>query len=312
MVIYKRGREHSMIKKVIIFIVVLVVIGFLVFFCIRKNDVDSNVADNVVNIGSSNEDLPENETKEITIYDIEEGYLTVPYNSNAKKHEYNWDEYLNTNGGYYQYNDSKYESKLGVDVSAYQKSIDWKKVKDSGVEFAILRLGYRGYGKSGKIVLDSNFEQNYMNARKEGIEIGVYFFSQAINTEEVREEANFVLEHLKGKEINYPVAFDLEKIKNDTARTDNLTSDEITDMTLEFCDIIKSNGYTASIYGNAKTFTTKMKLELFNDYCKWYADYQENPLYPYDFSIWQYTETGKIDGITGNVDINIQFVRLKE
>lgn len=248
-----------------------------------------------------------NNPSEITIYDIEEGYLTVEYNQKADKHEYNWDEYLQVDGKFYQYEDDNYKTKLGIDVSDYQGKIDWEKVKDAGIEFAILRIGFRGYGQTGNIVLDSKFEENYKSAIDNGIKVGVYFFSQAINEDEVKEEAEFVLKNIEGKEITYPVTFDLEKIKNDTARTDNLTLDEITNMTLEFCKIIESNGYTASIYGNSKTFTTKMKLELFNDYNKWYADYQEKPLYPYEFNIWQYTETGSVDGIAGNVDIDICF-----
>lgn len=255
---------------------------------------------------------PQEEQKEITIYDIEDGYMKVPYNAEATKNEYNWEEYLQNQDGHYKYEDEKYKSKLGIDVSSHQKNIDWKKVKEDGVEFAILRIGYRGYGESGKIVIDSSFEQNYKKAREQGIEIGVYFFSQAISIDEVKEEADFVMKNLQGKEIAYPVVYDLERIKNDTARTDNLTEDEITNMMLEFCKIIEQNGYTPCIYGNAKTFTTKTKLEQFNSYQKWYADYQEKPIYPYEFNIWQYTETGKINGITGNVDIDIQFIKKAE
>lgn len=258
-----------------------------------------------------NQELQE-EQKEVTIYDIEDGYMKVPYNAEATKNEYNWEEYLQNQDGHYKYEDEKYKSKLGIDVSSHQKNIDWKKVKEDGVEFAILRLGYRGYGESGKIVIDSSFEQNYKKAREQGIEIGVYFFSQAISIDEVKEEADFVMKNLQGKEIAYPVVYDLERIKNDTARTDNLTEDEITKMMLEFCKIIEQNGYTPCIYGNAKTFTTKTKLEQFNSYQKWYADYQEKPIYPYEFNIWQYTETGKINGITGNVDIDIQFIKKAE
>ena len=255
---------------------------------------------------------PQEEQKEITIYDIEDGYMKVPYNAEATKNEYNWEEYLQNQDGHYKYEDEKYKSKLGIDVSSHQKNIDWKKVKEDGVEFAILRLGYRGYGESGKIVIDSSFEQNYKKAREQGIEIGVYFFSQAISIDEVKEEADFVMKNLQGKEIAYPVVYDLERIKNDTARTDNLTEDEITKMMLDFCKIIEQNGYTPCIYGNAKTFTTKTKLEQFNSYQKWYADYQEKPIYPYEFNIWQYTETGKINGIAGNVDIDIQFIKKAE
>lgn len=296
-------------KKVII-VVVILLLGFWGIGIYKKNNRAKNVAsysneNQVVSQEVQEPSLP----KEITIYDIEDGYLTVPYNGAADEHTYNWEQYLSTSDGLYKYEDEVYISKLGVDVSSYQKNINWKKVKESGIDFAILRIGYRGYGDSGKISLDPYFERNYQNAKKEGIEIGVYFFSQAITIDEIREEAEFVLNHIDGKDITYPVVFDLEKIKNDTARTDNLTTEEITNMTMEFCKIINDKGYTASIYGNAKTFTTKMNLEQFNDYNKWYADYQEKPLYPYEFDIWQYTESGSIPGITGKVDINIQFIK---
>ena len=286
-------------------IILVVIVGLIIFFICNITSKNSIETKSDVEISNKEIEL----LKEIKIYDIEEGYLKVPYNYNAEKNNFNFEKYLKNNKGFYKYEDENYKSKLGIDVSSYQENIDWKKVKKEGIEFAILRLGYRGYGQTGKIVLDSKFEKNYKEAKEQGIELGVYFFSQAINIQEVKDEANFVLNNLKNKELSYPVVFDLEKIKNDKARTDNLSLEEITDMTLEFCKIIKENGYEPSIYGNAKTFTTKMKLELFNDYNKWYADYQETPLYPYEFNLWQYTETGKVNGITGKVDLNIEFIK---
>ena len=273
---------------VIIIVTILAIIGFILLTHSYFNFINNQ---NAKDSGEKQE--LQNQPQEILIYDIEDGYLTVPYNALAEKNEYDFDNCLKNENGFYKYEDEKYQSKLGVDVSTYQGVIDWKKVKKAGIEFAILRLGFRGYGQAGNIVLDANFERNYKAAKKEGIEIGVYFFSQAINLEEIKEEAKFVLKHIKGKEITYPIAFDLEKIKNDVARTDNLTLSEITNMTQEFCKIIEENGYMPSIYGNAKTFTTKMQLELFNNYQKWYADYQEKPLYPYEFTVWQYTEKRK-------------------
>ena len=290
-------------KKRVIIILLLVIIITISIVLICINQKESN-------------DMQEQQIKEeakeptqITIYDIEEGYLKVPYNNLAKKNQYEWDKYLKNENGILKYEDNNYTTKFGIDISEHQNNIDWKKVKESGVEFAILRLGYRGYGKTGKIILDKTFEQNYKEAQENGIEIGVYFFSQAISSDEIKEEADFVLSNLKGKNITYPVVFDLEKIKNDEARTDNLTEEDITNMTLQFCNIITENNYNPCIYANAKTFTTKMKLELFNDYNKWYADYQEKPIYPYDFDIWQYSETGKIDGIEGNVDLDVCFIK---
>jgi len=288
-------------------IIAVLVITFCFYFRYKKApDSKPAISGNVI------EETNVKQEDTITIYDIEEGYLTVPYNNDADKHCYNWNNLINDNG-MFKYEDEKYTSKIGIDVSSHQKEINWKKVKEAGVDFVIIRLGYRGYGESGKIVLDSYFENNYQGAKSAGIDVGVYFFSQAINNEEVKEEAEFVFEHLKGKELSYPVVYDLEKIKNDTARTDNLTYEQITDMTLEFCNLVEEKGYVPSIYGNAKTLTTKMKLELFNKYNKWYAEYPEvggydAPLYPYEFDIWQYTEKGTIPGISTPVDIDIQFI----
>lgn len=300
-------------KNKIIIIVILIIIAIGVSIVGTKKSPPDDVWERYYERSSNQkqEDKQEQDEfiKEITIYDIEDGYMKVPYNDQATKHTYNWEEHLTNNNGIYSYEDDMYTSKLGVDVSSYQKNINWKKVKEAGVEFAILRIGYRGYGESGKLIEDPMFEKNYANATREGIEIGVYFFSQSVNEDEIKEEAEFVCQKLEGKEISYPVVFDLEKIKNDEARTDNLTTEEITSMTEKFCQLIQEKGYTPCIYGNAKTFTTKMKLEQFNDYSKWYADYQEKPIYIYDFEIWQYTETGKINGISGNVDLNLQFIK---
>ena len=294
-------------KKIVISLLAILVIA-LICFTVFHRPADETKLD--ANLTEKTEAVESKiiEEKEIRIYDIEEGYMMVTANNAVAKHNYDWEKLINENG-MYQYKDKEYHSKLGIDVSSHQNTIDWEKVKNAGIEFAFLRLGYRGYGSAGNIVIDSRFEENYRDASKQGIKIGVYFFSQAITIDEVREEAEFVLNKLKNKVIDYPVVFDLEKIKNDTARTDNLTMEEITDMTVEFCNIIEKNGYKPSVYGNAKTFTTKMHLEKLNSVEKWYADYQEKPLYPYEFSIWQYTETGRINGIKGNVDIDIQFIK---
>lgn len=287
----------------VLIIILVILIGIIAYLLLNKHTESPINADLEENIVSEEESI-----SEIQIYDIEEGYLTVPYNKNATKHQFDWNNLSIDSNGYYTYSDEIYESILGIDVSKFQGKIDWKKVKASGIEFAIIRLGFRGYGDKGNIVLDASFEENAIQAREAGIKIGVYFFSQAITEAEAIEEANYVLDKIKDKNITYPVCFDLEKIKYDTARTDNLTSEQFTKMTLAFCSQIENAGYTPIVYGNAKTFTTRMQLEELNNYQKWYADYQKTPLYPYEFSFWQYTETGAVKGINGNVDINLQFV----
>ena len=308
-------------KSVFLALAVVLLISILaVIETINKKNESANISNmttvyqnfdneyNINNTSSTNDDVKNNKISEITIYDIEEGYLTVPYNEEATKHNYIWENLIDNNN-LYKYEDKNYYTKLGIDVSSYQGNIDWKAVKEDGIEFAILRLGYRGYGEKGTLVLDEKFKANYEEATRVGIQVGIYFFSQAITKEEVLEEVNFVINNLEGTKISYPIYYDLEKIKNDTARTDNLTKEEINEFSHIFCNEIQNRGFNSGIYGNAKTFTTRIELEEFNDITKWYADYQEKPLYPYAFDIWQYTEKGNVNGIGTKVDINLQFIK---
>lgn len=229
------------------------------------------------------------EPEQLQIYDIDEGYLWVPYVKNVRHHMYNW-ENLKQENGYLKYEDDKYISKLGIDVSYYQNEIEWEKVKQAGIEFVIVRLGYRGYG-NGRLVVDKNFHKYMQEAINAGIDVGVYFFSQAINEQEAVEEADFVINNVKEYNITYPICFDTEKIKNDTSRTENLSIDERTNIAVAFCNRIDNAGYTPMIYANAKWLTTALDLHKLQQYEVWYADYQEAPIYPYDFNMWQYTET---------------------
>lgn len=245
--------------------------------------------------------------KILTIYDIEDGYMQVPYLEKVKKHSYDWSKLHEKDGLKYYIDGAGNVSKAGIDVSYFQENIDWDKVKASGIEFAMLRAGYRGYSPEGKLVVDEKFHQYMQEAQAAGLSAGVYFFSQAVNKEEAVEEAVFVAEQCRDYKLDLPVVFDTEKIKEDTGRTDGLKPEELTEITIAFCEKIKEYGYEPMIYANAKWLTTKLLLERLAGYQFWYADYQEQPLYPYDFQMWQYTETGRVDGIEGNVDINIWF-----
>lgn len=245
--------------------------------------------------------------KTMQIYDIDEGYLTVPYLSWLPHHSYDWD-LIRRDGSFLTYEDGNYAgSQIGIDVSRFQGEIDWEKVGNTDeISFVIVRLGYRGYQKGG-ITLDPCYERNVEGALEAGLTVGVYFFSQAVSVQEAVEEADFVREHLKEFEIEGPVVFDTEKIKFDHYRTENLSNTEITDCTIAFCDRIREYGYEPMIYANAKWLTTRLELERLTGYKIWYADYEEEPLYPYWFDIWQYSNQGKIDGIDGAVDMNIYF-----
>lgn len=194
----------------------------------------------------------------------------------------------------------------GIDVSKYQGDIDWQKVKADGVEFAIIRMGYRGYG-TGKIMIDESFEQNMVEAQKAGIKLGVYFFSQAINEAEAIEEASLVIESIQNYDITYPVVFDMEEIHEGTARTASLSKQELTDVAIAFCETVKNAGYTPMVYANIKWFMEHVDLSQLTQYDKWFAQYYKTPFFPYDLQMWQYTGSGKVDGIAGKVDMNICF-----
>ena len=194
----------------------------------------------------------------------------------------------------------------GIDVSYYQGQIDWKQVKQSGIEFAIIRVGYRGYGQEGKMVEDKLFHKNIQGAQKEGIRVGVYFFSQATSVEEALEEADFVLERIRKYNIDMPVVFDWEYVSEE-ARTANVDPRTLTDCYLAFCGKMEEEGYTPMPYFNSYQSRKMMYLTELEQYPFWLALYSDRMTYPYRIEMWQYTDSGKVPGIEGNVDINLMF-----
>lgn len=197
-------------------------------------------------------------------------------------------------------------SRKGIDVSKYQGDINWNQVRDDGVEYAFIRLGLRGY-ETGKLALDEYFADNIEGAQAAGVEVGVYFFSQAITEAEAIEEAEFVLEQLEPYDISYPVVFDVEKVSSSKGRMNQLSAAERTNVTLAFCRRIEEAGLTPMIYGNLEMFGVLIDLEPLEKYDKWFAFYDDSLYYPYDFKIWQYTDKGRVNGIEGDVDLNISF-----
>lgn len=214
---------------------------------------------------------------------------------------------LDKNSMVMYYHDPAYTTALGIDVSAYQGEIDWKQVADAGVEFVMIRLGFRGYGKEGTLNLDKYFQQNLRGAKDAGLKVGVYFFSQAINTAEAEEEAAFVLQNLAGAELDYPVVYDWEPVSNKNARTNGLGAEVLTDCAIAFCDAVSYAGYTPMIYYNLPVGYTRYDLSRLTAYEVWFAQYAEWPTMYYDYRIWQYTDSGTIPGIKGKVDMNIAF-----
>ncbi|MBQ8232013.1 MAG: glycoside hydrolase family 25 protein [Lachnospiraceae bacterium] len=228
-----------------------------------------------------------------------------PIQDNLKKNTYTQENLVKLDNGELQYTeDGQVISHKGIDVSYHQGEIDWQKVAQDGVEFAFLRVGIRGYG-TGKVVLDEQFENNVKGALANGIEVGVYFYSQSVNQEEVLEEARVVLEQIAPYRITGPVVYDAEKV--DDSRTSKLSSTERTDMAVTFCETVKEAGYRPMIYLNLDTAFSMLELERLEEYDKWLAHYGSEMYYPYDYKIWQYSESAIVDGINGEVDLNISF-----
>lgn len=198
------------------------------------------------------------------------------------------------------------ESILGIDVSGYQKTIDWQQVKAAGVHFAIIRVGGRGWGTAGKLYADNYAQDNYTGAKAAGVQVGVYFYSQAISVEEAREEANYVLELIKDWELDYPIVYDWEYVSAE-ARTAKMDARTLTDCTVAFCETVQSAGYDAMIYFNPSQSRDLLYLEELLEYPFWLAMYQNTLEYPHRVDMWQYTRTGTVPGIQGNVDINLYF-----
>lgn len=258
--------------------------------------------------GASKSVSAQTPAEKLRFYDAQsKKWYKTKIDSDIEKHDYDW-SYLVNNKKSIQYNDANYTIRKGIDVSYYNGKINWKKVKKAGIKFAIIRLGYRGYG-TGSLNLDKQFRRNLKQARKVGLDVGVYFFSQAVNEKEAREEAQFVIKALKGKKLDLPVVYDPERILHDNARTDNVSGKQFTKNTLAFCKRIEQAGYDAMIYSNMYWEAFLLDLKKLADYPVWYADYKKKPQTPYQFYFWQYSSSGRVDGVKGRVDLNVEFVR---
>ena len=192
-------------------------------------------------------------------------------------------------------------NKRGIDVSTWQGEIDWNKVKNSGIEFAIIRSGW-GYSGDGKI--DKYFIQNIRNAKNAGIKVGVYHYSYATSVDNAKQEAKYCLDIVKsaGIKLDLPIYFDIE----DNSIANKHDRETRTQMCINFCSEIENSGYWAGVYANLNWFNNYLnKNELAKRYTLWLAQYNDKNDMPCD--VWQYTSSGKVDGISGNVDMNIMY-----
>ena len=277
-------------KKKIFFILYITLLSVICVSCSKNTEAENVESEIGYYIGTSGN---ENE------YEI---------NPNGARHPYNLDCFISDGTDVIYEGDENFTTRKGVDVSKWQGNVDWEKVKAAGYEFAFFRLGYRGYQEGGLFV-DDTFHQNMENAGKAGLDLGVYFFSQAISEEEAIEEAYFVLNELENLEIQLPIVYDPEFVYEDDSRTKDLSGEQITKNVKAFCEIVENAGYESMIYASMYWEAEILDMGELKDYTFWYADYVDKPQTPYDFAYWQYSDTGSVDGIDGNVDLNIQFIQ---
>lgn len=255
---------------------------FLIFFatsCAEKNTEETTSPDTTVAVVATTE--PETE------------------------HSFNKSSFKTDKTGFLTYSDEQFSSLKGIDVSSYSGDIDWEMVAQSGVEFAIIRLGGRGYGDSGTLYPDDKAVYNINEARKNGIKVGGYFFSQATTEDEAIEEAEYALEIIGNNKLDLPIAYDFEHIKDDDARTDNVTDKDILRFANVFGRVMRKNKYEPMIYGEDEEFTAIYKE---SDSLRWIAEYDITPEIDDTVKIWQYSKSGKVDGINCSVDLDIMFI----
>lgn len=204
--------------------------------------------------------------------------------------------YLDENG--------KKASLLGIDVSEHQGAIDWNSVANDNIDFAFIRIGCRGYTE-GSIIDDANYETNIRGAKKAGLKVGVYFFSQAITEAEAIEEAQYVLEKLNGESVDLPIAFDHETVNSNDARANDIAGDELVACANAFSDVIERAGYRTMLYGNYSDLGRFGGEKLVSSSI-WFAEYNApSPAVNFDIAIWQYANNGNVDGINNRADMNL-------
>lgn len=196
------------------------------------------------------------------------------------------------------------KSALAIDVSEWQTQIDWQKVAAAGVQIVMLRVGWRG-SEEGKLFEDELFKTHYDGATAAGLQVGGYFFSQAVTVEEAKEEAELALKILDGRKLQMPLAMDWEQLGGEKDRTGDMDARTLTDITVAFCDTVKAAGYDPMLYFNPDVASRLLYLGELSDYKFWLAMYSNEMNYAYKIHMWQYTNAGKVDGINGDVDLNL-------
>lgn len=205
--------------------------------------------------------------------------------------------------GLMTFSDANYSTQTGIDVSSHQGTIDWDAVKKSDITFAMIRCGYRG-ASEGALYEDNAFVTNIKAAQAVGLKVGVYWFSSAVTVSEAKEEADYVLSLVSDYDLDMPIAFDMERLEGQTSRIDDLTKKEKTKIAEAFVSRLKKKGYKTLVYGNASWLSNDIQVNKINSDI-WVASYSDTLTYKKEFTMWQYTQKGSVDGISGSVDIDL-------
>lgn len=314
-------RKKQIFTRLTAVVILIVIFGAGLFLGIHigegKNDSDMSKP-KLVDIDMPEFVIPENEINRL-VYENYWNFIPMSYiivgsdretcslykiSSNVARHDYDLESFVTNEKGYMEYNTDENKSILGMDLSKYQGDIDWETVaEESDIEFVMLRLGYRGYSEGG-LVLDESYKTNAAAAEEYGFETGVYFFSQAVNYDEGVEEARFVLDNLGDYDISLPIVIDTEQMETD-ARANEITNADRTEAVIGFCETIRAAGYHPMIYANRNWYAANLDMDQLGGYDLWLAHYANVPDFPYLFRMWQYTQSGSVPGVTGDVDLDI-------
>ena len=231
--------------------------------------------------------------------------LRAPINFKARRNPYDPAKISFDENDRPRYADSAEPVLCGIDVSSHQGKIDWNAVAADGIDYAMIRCGFRGYGEKGSLNEDEYFKENIEGALAAGLDVGVYFFSQALTVEEALNEAALTLQLIRDYPVTYPVVFDWERMTNSGSRTANPGWDAVLNCAEAFCGAISAAGYTPMLYFNKNMAYLYFDMERVQAYDNWFAWYHDELEFLYDFQMWQYSDSDKVAGIQGKVDMNV-------
>lgn len=260
-----------------------------------ENSLEEDLSESSTEETSSEEDKSENGTKVKVVHsDGKEEWIQI--NKYIPQNEFDDSFFTMGNGRLSYFVDGRDISTTGLNISGSRDYIDFHELKEDGIDFVMLRLGQRGY-TTGTLQVDENFYDYITNAQNAGLDVGVTFYSQAVNTEEAVEEAEFVIDVLKDYKITYPVAYDMEVISWDDARTDSIQKEQKTQIAKAFLERIESEGYIGTLYGDKEWLLTKLNFVSLSNFDVWYSEEEDLPDFPYRFHMWEYGK-GEVTGMS--------------